>query len=144
MTTALPSPGRDPHPEPPPQTRLIAISCWTAARVNGVSKVGLSWHDQAVMAWTVTYELAGVRNASKRIVYNLHSAFRHLLQHDIRKFRRKCAHEHTFTGSAHYFCVACGVQNFWIRIFYVVLSRRAFHCNKPTQLCVCVCVRASM
>ena len=150
MTTALPSPGRDLHPEPQPQTRLSAISCWTAACVNGVSKVGLSWHDQAVMAGTVTYELAGVRNASKRIVYNLHSAFRHLLQHDIRKFWRKCAHEHTFTGSAHYFCVACGVQNsktsgseystsFWAGGLATATNR-----HTTVYVCVCARVRASM
>ena len=119
-------------PSPPTQTRLGAISYWTAACVNGASQVGPSRHDQAAMPGTVTYEPTGVTECQHENSLQLHRAFRPLLQHDIRKFWRKCAHELIFTGSAHYFTVVCSDHNFWIRTLYVVLSCRALHYNKPT------------
>jgi hypothetical protein len=66
MTTAILSPGRDMYLEP----LLRRDSVLSATGPRHVSKVGLSWHDQAAMAGTVTYEFTEVRNASKRIVYN--------------------------------------------------------------------------
>jgi hypothetical protein len=141
MTIAILSPGRDMYPEhthththTPQRDSLLS-----ATGPRHVSKVGPSWHDQAAMAGTVTYELTEVRNASKRIVYNytVHQALTPALYSEV--LTQLCRWAHIYGFSALFqCCVRCPkLQNFWIRIFYVVLSWRALHYNKPKHNCVC-------
>jgi len=91
------------------------------------------------MTGTVTYELTGVSNTSKRIVYNytVHSGtYSNTIFGGV--LTRMCRWAHIYGFSALFrCCVRCPkLQNFWIRIFCVVLSWRALHYNKPMHNCV--------